>query len=188
MQRKGFVLCGQVIKGSWSPSASPSPPTKRNKTAAIFRFVSNSLRPWGGSPVKKAFVRALMSGSSSTGRALQALAPISVRGEGQPRMFLRQREARDNGNNARAPGCLLVGGAPLLVRGGPMGATARGHGGAPSLVEHGAPHRPVSLRSCLGRGALVPDSACALAATQTTHHVMGSLGAIQLESIPALNP
>ena len=33
MQRKGFVLCGQVIKGSWSPSASPSPPTKEQNSS-----------------------------------------------------------------------------------------------------------------------------------------------------------
>lgn len=33
VQRGGFVLCGQVIKGSWCPSASPSPPTKEQNSS-----------------------------------------------------------------------------------------------------------------------------------------------------------
>lgn len=184
MQRKKlFILCGQVIKGSWSPSASL--PSTKEQSNSYFRFVSNSLRPWGGSPVREAFVRALMSGSSSTGLSRQ-LAPISAREPAQ-RMFLRQREARDNGNNAGLPGACLWASAPLLVRGEVPWGTARGHGGAPSLVEPtGHLTGPVSLRRLPGTGALVPDSSVLLLLHR--HHVMGSLGVIQLRKHPSSEP
>lgn len=84
-------------------------------------------------------------------------------------MFLRQREARDNENNARAPGCLLVGEHPPTYARRSHWAQRVGMGTLlPWLNPRGTSKAPFLGGSYLGRGGLVPDSAWALGITQTS--------------------
>lgn len=119
IQSKGFVLCGQVIKGSRSPLPAP-PPQQRNKTAAIFSFMSNSPSdPGVGSPVREASVRALMSSS----RPFRQLAPISARGGASPGCSSDKEKAE----TMRTTPSLLDAcfpGAPPTLEGGPTGHRA----------------------------------------------------------------
>ena len=135
---------GRSLRGAGAPLPAPPLP-QRNKTAAIFRFVSNSLRPWGGESRERGVCEGSNERQQQCG-ALQAAGPHLRQGRSQPRMFLRQREARDNGNNARLPGACLWGSTPLLVRGGPMGHSAWAWGRSfPGCLTG-----PVSLRRLPG--------------------------------------
>lgn len=65
-------------------------------------------------------------------------------------MFRRQREGRDNENNARPPGRLEVGGASPTVEGGAIGP-GLGPQDAPALVEPtGTSQAPVPKGGYLG--------------------------------------
>lgn len=46
-REKALFFVGRSLRGAGAPLPAPSF-QQRNKTAAICRFVSNSLRPWGG--------------------------------------------------------------------------------------------------------------------------------------------
>lgn len=110
--------------------------------------------------MREAFVRTLMA--SRCGPALQAAGPHLRQGRSQPGRFLRQREGRDNENNAWALGSIP------LVRGGPTGhrAWASGH----SLPPYGTPRHltgPISRRRLPGMSPL-PGSAWALPTTHTS--------------------
>ena len=151
---------GRSLRGAGAPLHAP-PFQQRNKTAAICRFVSNSLRPWGGESRERCICedsneRQRPAGAADSPGSWPPSPPS------QPRRLLRQREGRDNENNAGALGTIP------LVRGGPTGhrAWASGH----SLPPCGTPRHltgPTSRRRPPGVSRL-PGSAWALPTTQTS--------------------
>ena len=167
-REKALFFVGRSLRGAGAPLPAPPLP-QRNKTAAIFRFVSNSLRPWGGESRERGICEGSNERQQPYGPTLQAAGPHLRQGRSQPRMFLRQREARDNENNARAPGCLPVGEHPPTYERRSHWAQRVGMGALlPWLSPRGTSKAPFPGGSYLGRGGLVPDSAWALGITQTS--------------------
>lgn len=90
-REKALFFVGRSLRVAGAPLPAP-PLQQRNKTAAIFRFVSNSPSdPGVGSPVREAFVRALMSSSRRAADSPGSWPP-SPPGSSEPRMLPRQRE------------------------------------------------------------------------------------------------
>lgn len=113
-REKALFFVGRSLRGAGAPLPAP-PLQQRNKTAAIFRFVSTSPSdPGVGSPVREPFVRALMSGSSRAAQLSRQLSPISARGGASPGCSRDKEEAETMRTMAGLPGCLLLGEHPLL--------------------------------------------------------------------------
>lgn len=123
-REKALFFVGRSLRGAGAPLPAP-PLQQRNKTAAIFRFVSNSPSdPGVGSPVREAFVRALMS----RGRLSGQLAPISARGGASPGWSSDKEKAKTMRTMPRLPDARFPGAAPTL-EGSPIGRRewASGH-------------------------------------------------------------
>lgn len=128
-RENALFFVGRSLKGAGAPLPAP-PLQRRNKTAAIFSFVSNSpLDPGVGSPVREAFVRALMSGSSHAADSPGSWPPSPPGQERAPDAAETKRRLRQWEQCLGSRDACFLGSIPHSLEEGPIGhrAWASGH-------------------------------------------------------------